>query len=84
MRGVIVTGMVVVLMLKFARRPLCIAQDECETSIHRRQHETGRNERSKEQQPEDQQRRPSWNSNVPHRFHRCAESRTIRSKLLKP
>jgi hypothetical protein len=69
MRGVIVTGMMVVVLV-FTRRHLCITHDECEISIDRRQHEARGNKRPKEQQPEDEQRRPSWIPNVPHPFHR--------------
>jgi len=74
MRGAIVTGMMEVVLV-FTRRHLCIAQDECETSIHWRQHEARGNERPKEQQPEDEQRCPSWFPNVPHPFHRWADLR---------
>ena len=80
MRGVIVTGMMV---MAFTRGHLYIAQNECETSTHRRQHEARWNERPKEQQPEDKQRRPSWIPNVPHPFHRCADLRTISANLYR-
>ncbi len=76
MRGVILTGMMVVVLV-FTRRHLCIAHDECETSTHWRQHEARWNECPKEQQPEDEQRCPSWIPNVPHPFHCCADLRTI-------
>jgi len=80
MRSVIVTRMMVVVLV-FSRRHLRIAQDECETSTHWRQHEARWNERPKEQQPEDEQRRPPWFLNVPHPFHRCADLRTISANL---
>ena len=82
-RGVIVTGtMVVQVVLVLTCRHLYIApQDECETSTHWRQHEARWNERPKEQQPKDEQRRPSWFPNSPHRFHRCADLRTISANL---
>lgn len=69
MRGVIVTGMMV-LMLVFACRRLCIAQHECKSSIHLRQHEARRNERPKEQQPEDEQCCPSGIPDMPYPSHR--------------
>jgi hypothetical protein len=79
MRSVIVTGMMVVVLV-YTRRHLRIAHDECETSVYRRRHESRRNECPQEQYPEDEQRRPSWLLNVPHSFHRCADSGTISSK----
>ncbi|MGA2711022.1 MAG: hypothetical protein ABSF86_21765 [Steroidobacteraceae bacterium] len=68
MRGVVVTGMIMV-MLVFACRRLCIAHYECKSSIHLRQHEAHRNERPKEQQPEDEQYCPSGILNAPHPLH---------------
>lgn len=67
MRGSVVARMVMVVP---GRRHLCIAQDVDEMSIHRREHESRRNERAQEQQPEDEQRRPMCLFNVPHPFHR--------------
>jgi hypothetical protein len=69
MRGVIVSGMMV-LMLVFARRRLCIAQHECKPSIDLRQHEARRNERPKEQQPEDEQCCPSGIPEMSHPSYR--------------
>ncbi len=73
-RRLIEPGMMVVVLV-FTRRHLRIAQDECKTAIHWRQHEARRNERPKEQQPEDEQRCPSWFHNAPHPFHCCADLR---------
>ena len=83
MRGVIVTRMMVVVLV-FTRRDLCIAQDKCETSTHWRQHEARWNERPKEQQSEDEQRCPSWFLHVPHPFHRCADLRAISANPSRP
>jgi hypothetical protein len=67
MRGIVVARMVMVMP---GRRHLCIAQDIDEMSIHRREHESGGNERAQEQQPEDDECRPMRLFNVPHPFHR--------------
>ncbi len=65
----------------FTHRRLCIAQDDRETSTGWRQHEARRNERPKEQQPDEEQRCPSGFVNVTHSFHRCADLKTISANL---
>jgi hypothetical protein len=72
MRGVIMAGMMMVVPLGLIRRYLCIAQDEFETSVHRREHESCRNECPQEQRAEDEQCRPSRPLNPPHPLHSSA------------
>jgi hypothetical protein len=69
MRRVVVTGMMVVVLV-FARRHLCIAHDEREASVDLCQHEARRNECPQEQPAEDEQRHPPWIPKVPHPCHR--------------
>jgi hypothetical protein len=65
MCGVIVTQMMMVVLV-FPRWGLCIAQDECEVSVDRRQHETRRNECAQEQQSKDEQCCPPQIAAAPH------------------
>jgi hypothetical protein len=52
--------MMMMMVVVFTRRHLRIAQDDCETSIDRRQHEPSRNEGAQEQHSKDEQCCPSW------------------------
>jgi hypothetical protein len=70
MRGVIVAGMM--MLLGLARRHLCIAQDEFETTVNRREHESRGNECPQEQRAEDDQCRPSGPFNPPRPLHSSA------------
>jgi hypothetical protein len=68
MRGLIVMMMVPML----TRRHLEVAQDECQTSIDRREHKAHGNEPAQEKHAEDGDRRPPMTSPVIHRVaHLC-------------
>jgi hypothetical protein len=76
---IVMTGMVMVVL---TRRHLSITEDVAEMPIHRREHESRRNERAQEQQPEHEQRRPVWLFNVPHPFHFAVPELSARSTRL--
>ena len=62
-------GGMMVLMLGSTRRRLGAAQDECKTSVQRRDHESGRNQGSQAQHSENGQGRPTRSLDVPHSSH---------------
>lgn len=57
------------MMVLLTRRYLGSTQDVAEMSIHQPEHESRRNERAQEQQPEDERRHPVWHFNAPHPLH---------------
>ncbi len=58
-----------VVILVFTRRHSCVAQNECKTPVHGRQHEARRNERAQQWHADEEQYCPPGFPGVPHPSH---------------